>query len=321
NTDSNTDSNTESNTDSNTENNKTVIQKEKNRKNKKTTTTEKNSDVVVDISSPQSESVTDCNGLQNMSDEQIAGAIALLDSLDIDVASPPLEVSAEDVNSILIDDDAAFNPDDDVIDFDTQQQQEADKAAAALIDDKSKMRDTLTKTYAITESLADIMLSKHDVPYIQGKIDLLSKQKNIDNPGAWLIKACREDYQVAAVTQEKPPTQSTRNYSDDLYDQFCQHFKRVFNQDFTHKALYENAVNLLGSESKVDYLLTVIDDYKGNPRIKEILTANHCHGFSEVMKSESAMGELIGFGMAQSSKDMAEKIKELPWMQQDKQGA
>ena len=301
--------------------NKNKINNNNNKINNNNINNTANADVVVDVSSSQSQSVSDCDGLQNMSKEQIEGAMALLDSLDIDVASPPLEVSAEDINSILIDEDAAFDPDDNVIDYDTQQQQEADKAVAALIDDKSQMRDTLTKTYAITESLADIMLSKHDVPYIQNKIDLLSKQKNIDNPGAWLIKACREDYQVAAVTQEKPPTQSTRNYSDDLYDQFCQHFKRVFNQDFTHKALYENAVNLLGSESKVDYLLTVLSDYKGNVRIKEILNVNHCHGFSEVMKSESAMTELIGFGMAQSSKDMAEKIKELPWMQQDKQGA
>jgi uncharacterized protein YdaU (DUF1376 family) len=273
--------------------------------------------VVVDVSSPQSQSVSDCDGLQNMSNEQIAGAMALLDSLDIDVASPPLEVSAEDINSILIDEDAAFDPDDNVIDYDTQQQQEADKATSALLDDQAKMRDTLIQTYAITDIKAEIILARHDVAYIQSKIDLLQKQKNIDNPGAWLIKAIENDYQ-AAVPEEKPQ-QLTASYSDMQYDNFCEHFKQVFNQDFTHKALYENAVSLLGTSMKVDYLLSVISDYKGNPRIKEILTVNHCHGFSDVMKSESAMGELIGFGMAQSSKDMADKIKELPWM--NKQGA
>lgn len=296
--------------------------KEKKREEKKITTTEKKSNDVVATPPTQSvttcnESVTDCHQSEQLTDAQLAGAMALLDSIGIDIDSPPHEeAAANDNDSILIDDNAVFNPDDNVGDYNTLRQQEAD------IDDKARIRDTLINTYHVSESVADVELAMHEVQYIQSKIDLLSKQKGINNPGAWLLKAIENDYQAAAVPEEKPLPQQTKTFSDNQYERFCQHFQQVYKHEFDQRVLYESAANILGSESKVDYLLTVINDYRGDQRIVDIFKVNHLACFADLLRSETAMGAMIGFGMAQSSKDMAECVNNnLPWMQQDKQGA
>jgi plasmid replication initiation protein len=62
--------------------------------------------------------------------------------------------------------------------------------------DQSTMLDILMREFAITKNRAEEMISNYSNEYLLEKINLVKKKSNVDNPGAYLVSALKNDYKI-----------------------------------------------------------------------------------------------------------------------------